>query len=162
MVSIGLAAALVSPVMMTGCVGSVSTSYRVYDPSLSVDSVLSPKPEVLKSLATNSEMHAALSYNQDGIWASSRDPSYPGTSLKQMVEFSHTPFAQQVQIPIVSLLGGRLSLSGLKTVTSTENIERGLPGSGSFAALSIARMGQAGVREASDHSRYGLGLSLHP
>ena len=122
------------------------------------DQAPSTEGEVLKHLTAYSATLSGVQYNQNETLEPSREFSHRGPALEEMVEISETPFAQQVRMPFGSLFGGRISISGFSMVTPTENIQRGLPGSGSLSGLS---MGHAGIRAARDDNRYGLGLTLH-
>jgi len=90
-----------------------------------------------------------------------RDSSDSKRGLEEMVEFSETPFTQQVRMPLGSLFGGRINLGGFNTMTPMENIQRGLPGGGSLDAWFLAPMGRAGRILPRDDNRYGLSLTFH-
>ncbi len=78
-----------------------------------------------------------------------------------MVEFSGTPFTQQVRVPLGSLFGGRIRLGGFNAVTPMEHIQRGLPGGGSLDAWSPVPMGHAGMILPKDDNQYGFCLTFH-
>jgi hypothetical protein len=90
-----------------------------------------------------------------------RDPADFASSWEQMVEFSGTPFTQQVRVPLGSLFGGRIRLGGFNAVTPMEHIQRGLPGGGSLDAWSPVPMGHAGMILPKDDNQYGLCLTFH-
>jgi hypothetical protein len=81
--------------------------------------------------------------------------------LDSVVEFSGTPFTQQVRMPLGSLLGGRIRFGGFNAVTPMEHIQRGLPGGGSMDAWSPVPMGHAGMILPRDDNQYGLSLTFH-
>jgi hypothetical protein len=81
-------------------------------------------------------------------------------AIENTVDISETPFGQQYRMPIGSLFGGRIRLGGFGAVTPMENILRGLPGSGSFLALSLSPMGNAGLKTPRENISYGLSLTL--
>jgi hypothetical protein len=91
----------------------------------------------------------------------SRDPSDFMRGWEKMVEFSGTPFTQQVRLPLASLFGGRILLDGFNAVTPMEHIQRGLPGGGSLDAWSPVPMGHAGVILPKQDNQYGFSLSFH-
>ena len=80
---------------------------------------------------------------------------------EEMVEFSGTPFMQQVRVPLGSLFGGRIRLGGFNAVTPMEHIQRGLPGGGSLDPWSPVPMGHAGMILPKDDNQYGLCLTFH-
>ncbi len=57
--------------------------------------------------------------------------------LDSSYDFTMTPFEQFVQVPVVSLAGGRFQLNGCFRMLSVENFQMGLPGGGSLPAWSI-------------------------
>lgn len=116
---------------------------------------------VLKPEDTDSATFFAMAQNSSGVWECSRDYSHPKPGLEDMVEFSGTPFTQEVRMPLGSLLRGRISLSGFNTVTPMESLQQGLPGSGSLDVWSSATTGHTGTRIPKDDNRYGLSLTFH-
>jgi len=78
-----------------------------------------------------------------------------------MVEFSETPFLQQVRMPLGAFFRGRICLDGYNAVTPMEHIERGLPGGGSMDAWSPSPMGHGGMILPKDDTRYGLSLTFY-
>src|SRR3974390_131147 len=55
------------------------------------------------------------------LWTESRQTRFSGRSMEDRVEFSGTPFRQQVRMPFGTLLGGRISLGGFQSVTPMFN-----------------------------------------
>jgi hypothetical protein len=93
------------------------------------------------------------------------DPSR-GTSegkggWRESVEFSGTPFTQQVRVQLGSLFGGRIRVDGFNAVTPMEHIQRGLPGGGSLNAWSPVPMGHASMAAPKEDKQYGLCLTFH-
>jgi hypothetical protein len=95
------------------------------------------------------------------ILETGREPSEGKPGWEQMVEFSGTPFTQQVVVPLGSLFSGRIRLGGFNAVTPMEHIERGLPGGGSLDAWSPVPMGHGGMILPKDDNQYGLSLTVH-
>jgi hypothetical protein len=91
----------------------------------------------------------------------SRDSSGGKGGWRELVEFSGTPFTQQVRVPLGSLFGGRIGVGGFNAVTPMEHIQRGLPGGGSLDAWSPVPMGHAGVSVPKEDKQYGLCLTFH-
>lgn len=90
-----------------------------------------------------------------------RDPADIASSWEHMVEFSGTPFTQQVRLPLGSLFRGRVRLGGFNAVTPMEHIQRGLPGGGSMDAWSPVPMGHGGMILPKDDNQYGFVLTFH-
>jgi hypothetical protein len=90
-----------------------------------------------------------------------RDASDGKRGWREFVEFSGTPFTQQVRVPLGSLFGGRIRLGGFNAVTPMEHIQRGLPGGGSLDAWSPVPMGRAGMAAPKEDKQYGLCLTFH-
>jgi hypothetical protein len=103
----------------------------------------------------------ATSQKRSELSEATRDPSEFKPAWERMVEFSGTPFTQQVRVPLGSLFGGRIRLGGFNAVTPMEHIQRGLPGGGSLDAWSPVPMGHAGMILPKDDNQYGLCLTFH-
>jgi hypothetical protein len=88
------------------------------------------------------------------------DSSDAASWWEPMVEFSGTPFTQQVRVPLGSLFKGRIRLGGFNAVTPMENIQRGLPGGGGLDAWSDESMGHGGMVLPKDDNQYGLCLAI--
>jgi hypothetical protein len=116
------------------------------------------------SLRTGSTALFALStmaQHKSELWEEPRDFSEFKRGLGEIVEFSGTPFTQQVRMPLGSLFGGRIRLGGFNAVIPMEHIQRGLPGGGSLDAWSSVPMGHAGMILPKDDNQYGLCLTFH-
>jgi len=107
-----------------------------------------------------SALSLTLQY-RDNLFDAPRDSTDCWRGLEDMVEFSGTPFLQQVRMPLGSLFGGRINLGGFNAVAPTESIQHGLPGGGSLDAWSGASMGRAGMILPKDDNRYGLSLTFY-
>jgi hypothetical protein len=99
--------------------------------------------------------------NGASLLDASRDPSDSKPGLMDMVEFSETPFLQQMRISLGSFFCGRINFGGFNAVTPTESIERGLPGGGSLDAWAATPMGRGGMILPKDDNRYGLSLTFY-
>jgi len=111
--------------------------------------------------ATSAVEHSMTPQYRVNLFDAPRDSTDCWRGLEEMVEFSGTPFIQQVRMPLGSLFGGRINLGGFNTVTPTESIQRGLAGGGSLGAWSGAPMGRAGMILPKDDNQYGLSLTFY-
>jgi hypothetical protein len=69
----------------------------------------------------------------------------PSSWVDSSYYLTETPFAQEVHVPMISLAGGRLELSGYYRMLSAENFQMGLPGGGTLDAWSVALQAHAAV-----------------
>jgi hypothetical protein len=134
-------------------VSSASVSMSAKPVPAAVIPVVEP---VAMAVAASVEVRNTTIWEASGIYRDNHN-----STIEDRVEMSETPFGQQYQMPIGSLLGGRIRLSGFGAMTPMETILQGLPGGGSFLAMSSAPMGHAGLKTPKDDNRYGLSLTLH-
>jgi hypothetical protein len=73
---------------------------------------------------------------------------------------SKTPFLDQIQIPLLHAVGGRLQLGGFGNNTSMQNVLWGPSDSGSASVRSFRSSAHSGARFPSDNESYGLSLRL--
>jgi hypothetical protein len=69
-----------------------------------------------------------------------------------------TPFLNQVRVPLVSVLGGRVELSGFQSVAPMVNLLWGLPLKASAYGASAVQQCHPGIRLPRDNQSYGLSL----
>jgi len=100
-----------------------------------------------------------LRVNTD-LWTRPRQTRFSERGWEDHVEFSGTPFRQQVRMPFGTLLGGRISLGGFQSITPMFNVERGLPGGGSLDPWAAIPVGRGGMILPRDENRYGLSLTI--
>jgi hypothetical protein len=118
------------------------------------------RPEKIQVFASPVSASSATP-NWSNLFDDSRPASDSKPGLMDMVEFSETPFAQQVRMSLGSFLGGRINLGGFNAVTPTKSIERGLPGGGSLDAWAPIPMGRGGMILPKDDTRYGPSLTFY-
>lgn len=94
------------------------------------------------------------------LWTEPRQTRFSERGWEDRVEFSGTPFRQQVRMPFGTLLGGRISLGGFQSVTPMFNVERGLPGGGSLDPWAPVPVGRGGMILPGDDNQYGLSLTI--
>jgi hypothetical protein len=75
-------------------------------------------------------------------------------------ELTETPFAQEVHVPMISLAGGRLELSGYYRMLSAENFQMGLPGGGTLDAWSVNAQSHAAVLAPRTDQGAGFSVTL--
>jgi hypothetical protein len=95
------------------------------------------------------------------FWTEPRQTRFSERGWEDRVEFSGTPFRQQVRMPFGTLLGGRISLGGFQSVTPMFNVERGLPGGGSLDPWAPVPVGRGGMILPRDENQYGLSLTIY-
>ena len=83
--------------------------------------------------------------------------------IMSMYEFTETPFVQHVLVPVISLGGGRVEVGGYLRMSSTENIQMGLPGCGTLPAWSVATQNHAAVivPRADASAGFNISFRLH-
>jgi len=81
-------------------------------------------------------------------------------SLRTSISFCNTPFVQEVRLPIGSLLGGRVHISGFSDTILMANFKWGLYEPGSVSGLNLNRGMVPGLAEPANDSSYGLAISL--
>jgi hypothetical protein len=81
-------------------------------------------------------------------------------SLRANVSFCNTPFLQEVRLPIGSLLGGRVHISGFDDTLLMANFKWGLYGPGSVSGLNLNRGMVPGLAEPANDTSYGLAVTL--
>ena len=97
-------------------------------------------------------------------WASlgaSRSTVAGGGIIVRMVasfEEVETPFLDHVRVPLVSVLGGRVQLSGFQSVTSMANFLWGLPLKTSASGGTLVQQSHPGIRVPGNNQSYGLSL----
>jgi hypothetical protein len=69
-----------------------------------------------------------------------------------------TPFLNQVRVPLVSVLGGRVELSGFQSVAPMVNLLWGVPLKASAHGASAVQQCHPGIRLPRDNQSYGLSL----
>ncbi len=75
-------------------------------------------------------------------------------------EFTMTPFVQDVQVPVLSVAGGRMQLSGYYRMVSAENFQMGLPGGGTLDAWSVSAQSHVAVLAPRMDQGAGFSVSL--
>ena len=121
-----------------------------------------PVAELVKfRLPANPQIELYAAPTDTDLFDDARDPQDSKPGLIGMVEFSQTPFVQQVRMSLGSFWRGRIDLGGFNAVTPTESIERGLPGGGSLDAWAPNPMGRGGMVLPKDDTRYGLSLTFY-
>ncbi len=87
-------------------------------------------------------------------WMATPDSLWPSLS------FCNTPFAQEVRLPIGSLLKGRVHISGFGDTMLMANFLWGLYGPGSVSGLNQNRGLAPGIAEPANESSYGFAITL--
>lgn len=85
------------------------------------------------------------------------EPERPAT-LEASFRYAETPFAQQVQVPVVRLLGGRLTIHCFDTLQSSENELLGPPVN--QPAWSVATQAHPGLSVPAFDESVGLSLDI--
>jgi hypothetical protein len=95
--------------------------------------------------------------------ASNRITDARTSGLMSMYEFTETPFVQHVLVPVISLGGGRVEVGGYLRMSSTENIQMGLPGCGTLPAWSVATQNHPAVivPRADASAGFNISFRLH-
>lgn len=82
-------------------------------------------------------------------------------SLGSLAATSETPFAQQVNFPVLCPPSGRFEVGGFFAMRPMENLLWGLPGAGSLPARGVAGHSHPGVWAPYPEQSFGLSLRIH-
>ena len=92
--------------------------------------------------------------------ASIRETVARASTILSMYDFTVTPFVQNVLVPMVSIAGGRIHLGGYLQMTSSENFELGMPGSGTLPAWGIGMQNHPAVQVPRPDASAGFNISF--
>ncbi len=81
-------------------------------------------------------------------------------SLQGSIIQCNTPFLQEFRLPIGSLWGGRVHISGFGDMLLMANFKWGIYGAGSISGLNLNRAMVPALVEPANESSYGLSITL--
>jgi len=124
---------------------------------------LAPAPTPTSSVRVEAPLRLQIpTYSERTIWPAANENLRHNHSsvLESAMAFVGTPFARQVSLPVSSISGGRLELSGFYSYQATQNVLLGLPGGGSLPAWSVNQQAHPGVAVPLGDESFGLRVSL--
>ena len=124
---------------------------------------IAPAPTPTLSVRVEAPLRLQIpTYSERTIWPAANENlrHNHSSALESAMAFVGTSFARQVSLPVSSISGGRLELSGFYSYQATQNVLLGLPGGGSLPAWSVNQQAHPGVAVPLGDESFGLRVSL--